>query len=653
MKNSIAKKVTRKVSAILIIALAVLFVASFWLVQRVVYNKTRSYARAVATVYIDLITYESDRQNKPISTDNAEMILQHGDYICKWYDVDFAYVFIPDTQTGKIKYLCVSQNEKFNKINPDDKYIGKIADYTLTKEELEVWCGNRLFSHSVTKSKTGHELSTMIRIKDRFGNKIMAGVDQSYKDVYLEIIGIFSILALIIILVILGVYFTVYMVIKRLVSKPAEVLSKNMTEFITDGNHTAITLDESGSDEYSMIASAFNCMTQNINSYINNINTLTREQEHQKTELDIAAKIQKGLLPKEHLNSDFYEVRTTMIPAKDVGGDFYCYLPLDDERVFVVIADVSGKGVSAALYMAVTLTLTVQYAKMNLSPAEILEKTNEALSQNNSQMLFATEFVGIYNSTSQEFTYSNAGHNLPYVISKDGITVLDKAKGSLLGLFTDEKYTQATTRLEVGDTIFLYTDGVTESTDSQKNFFGDARLKDVLKKFRQSHAYNAISFINDKLSEFSNGSEQYDDITMLTLNVKKTTTLLLDVDVAEFEKIKEAILSLPVSRPQQLKLCLCAEEWFVNICSYAFPDGVPDGEKIEFVLTLSDRVRMQFSDGGQPFNPLEHIVDIENYDIETQVGGLGNFIAVSNTDDSFYRYENGKNVLTLIKFIEE
>ncbi len=652
-KSSVAKGVTRRVSAILIIALAVLFVASYQMVQNTIYKKTKSYSKSVVKAYADLLIEESEKQSLPLDESFSPTIIEIGDKMCRWYDIDFAYLFIPNIKTGKIKYISVSQNKRFNKSNPTDRYVGKVSDYSLTDEEIEVWKGKRTISNSVTQSKSGHEISTMIRIKDKYGNWVMAGVDQSYEGVNAEIRKLFSILAIVIILVTLGVYFLVFIVIKRKVSKPAEIISNSMNGFVSDRNNFSQLLSEDGSNEYSMIASAFNRMTKDINEYINHINSLTAERERQKTELDIAAKIQKGFLPKEHLNSDYYELRTTMLPAKDVGGDFYYYMPLEDEKVLIIIADVSGKGISAALFMAVTLTLSVQFAKMNLSPSEILEKTNDTLAQNNSEMLFATEFVGIYDTKKAEFTYSNAGHNPPYIILKSDIKTLDGARGTLLGLYEGEEYTNETVKLNVGDTVFLYTDGVTETTDKYSNFFGEERLENELKCFRSSNAYNPISFIGEKLSVFSGGTEQHDDITMLTLNVKKTFKLSLDVNPDEFSKIKELILSLPIERTEQLKLCLCAEELFINICSYAFPDKIPENEKIEFSLMLSDRIKMRFEDGGIPFNPLESDIDIENYDFETQIGGFGNYIAFSNTDDAVYQYKNGKNILTLIKFYKE
>ena len=650
MKRSIAYKVTGRVSLICLLALAILFVASFLLVQNIISDKTEKYAEATLSAYSDLICKEIQEAGLPIRTENAEIFLEIGNDICRWYDVDFAYLFYPLEDTGNIRYICVSQNERFDEINPTDRYVGKVTEYTLTDEEWAVWHGERAASHSITESKSGHEISTMLRVQDAEGNYIMAGVDISYEEMRGEIIRLFAILALIIILVIIGINALVFFVIRRQVSRPAALLSQKMTDFIADGKRADIKLNEKGSDEYAMIAASFNAMAQNIDTYLADIGKLSREQERQQTEMDIASEIQKGFLPMEHLDSEFFEVRSSMQPAKDVGGDFYSYLPLDDRRVVTVIADVSGKGVSAALMMAVTMTLTVQYAKMGLSPAEILEKTNEALQQNNPAMLFATEFVGIFDSESGTYTYANAGHNPPYIITENGVTALTGAAGTLVGIYEGETYTENSVHLDVGDTVFLYTDGVTEATDAENRFFGETRLEETLRNFRNSHAYNPIAYVREVLKTHAGGSDPHDDITMLTLTVKKTAHLSLDVNVNELEKIKELILSQNLPREKQLQLCLCAEEWFVNICAYAFPDGVPAGEKIDFSLIFSDRITMVFSDGGMPFNPLEHILDIADYDMDSQVGGLGNFITVSSTDDIFYERKNNKNILTMIKF---
>ena len=234
-----------------------------------------------------------------------------------------------------------------------------------------------------------------------------------------------------------------YFLIRGSVFLPAKRISDSMADFIKNGQKSDVRLDESGSDEFAMIASSFNKMADNIDNYMQNIKALSSEHERQEVELDIASKIQQGLLAPGEFHSGNCEVYGMMTPAKNVGGDFYDYLHLDNGRILLTIADVSGKGMAASMFMAVTLVLMRQYAKMNYSPAEILSSVNGILSEHNPNMLFTTAFIGLYDPKTQEMTYSNAGHNIPYII-RDFPEPLDGARNIVLGLYENEQYTQTT-----------------------------------------------------------------------------------------------------------------------------------------------------------------------------------------------------------------
>lgn len=650
MKNSIAKGVAIRVLAILLVALAILFVASYFLVDNIITNNVKSTNEAMLKAYSDMVLDESLLSGVPITDENfAEEILQRGSYICELYEIDFAYLMIPNIESGKIKYLCVAQNKKFDEVNPNDKYIGKIASYSLTEDEKDVWHGKRKVSHSITEAKYNHEISTMMLIHDSFGHKVMAGVDHSYEDVHEKILKIFFILAIIIICVIIGIYLFVYLVIKRNISKPANILSKTMNEYITDGHRSKEKLEIKGNDEFSMISSAFNSMTDNISDYLNNINLLTREQEQQNTQLDIASRIQRGFLKDEYFQTNGCVIYADMIPAKHVAGDLYDYMPIGDDKFLTVIADVAGKGVSTSIFMAVTLILIREFAKMNMSPAEILSRVNDTLSENNPSMLFLTAIVGIYDSKTKTYTYANAGHNLPYIINNE-VTQLSGTQSTLLGIFPGEKFAENSITLDIGDTLFMYTDGVNEAINENKEFFGIDRLESILKEFTTAKKENLVDYVNQKVSEFVADAERHDDITMLCFSPAKTKNLVLGPNENEFEKIKKEILDLPIPRNEQLSLCLAAEECFVNICNYAYTDSNQKGD-VHIALNISNRITLRFSDTGMQFDPTKNILNIDDYDIENQVGGLGRFIAFNNVDDAKYEYKNGKNILTLTKYI--
>ena len=653
MKHSIARKVTRRVSLLLLAAAVILFIGAFQIVYSIVTKENRRYATAILGVYVDLLADESAQKGIPVDLEHTDSLLRYGEYLCDWYSIDYTYVFIPDTDAGTVTYLGVAFQDSRVPNAPDDNMIGRTVEHELRPDELAVWNGELFSTQYTVDNDYGYEVSTVMRLSDAFGNQALAGIDMSYYNVLNKIITNFAFLALMIAAVVVGVYIAVYRIVRKKVSQPAQLLSRHMQDFITDGKRSneKLAVADDGS-EYSMIAAAFNSMTDDIDRYVEDINALTRDQAHQQAELDIASRIQQGFLPPALLTAPHYEIRGIMTPAREVGGDLYDYVALDDSRILVVIADVSGKGMSAAMFMSVTLTLIRQFAKMGLAPNEILQRTNDSLSENNGEMLFVTAFVGIYDSQTCTLTYSNAGHNQPYIVGSK-LRKLEGGAGTLLGLFEGETYPQDTVPLDAGETLFLYTDGVSEAINAERQFFGTERLEEALRRFRSSHAENAVSYISDTVSAFSGDAERHDDITMLTLTAKQTTALSLAVDIREMEKIKAAILSLRLSRSLQLNLCLSAEECFVNICSYAFEGRDSSNERILFNLSVSDRVRMRFEDSGIPYDPLEQVILPEDYDMETQIGGLGKLISFSIADDAHYEYRDGKNVLTLTKYFEE
>lgn len=648
-ENSLAGRVTKRISMMLAVSMALLFIGSFLLVYRVVYTKTVSYLHSIVGVYSDLVIYQAE---VPIDEQHYEIGLLYGDYICKWYNVDYAYMYVPDIENGKLTYVYASCNDSKLDEMPDDHLIGYTKDYKLSDAELKAWNGEKPYAGVIKMNEYGNEFDLVMPVTDYYGNKVMSGVSFSCAQLFGQVIKFFIIFAIMIFAVIVGIYFAVYYLIKKRISDPAEELGKSMQEFLADGKRTPIELKGGEPDEYIMIAESFNTMSKNIDSYLENINAFTRDKEHRETELDIASHIQRGFLPQDFILNSVFEIRTEMIPAKDVGGDLYDYVMLDESRVLVAIADVSGKGISAALFMAVTMMLIRQYAGMNLTPAEILEKTNDFLSRNNPAMLFATAFVGIFDSKTKEFTYANAGHNLPYVIGNE-VKILDGAEGVLMGLFAGEKYSQNTVNLNIGDTVLMYTDGVTEAVNGRNEFFGDERLKNLVEEFRRTHKTDIVSYVNKAVTDYADGAERHDDITMLALTVKDTLEIFLDPEIREFERIKAAILGMPLPRSRQIELCVAAEEIFVNICSYAFEGKDAEGEKVRFTLSVSDKVEMRFEDSGQPFNPLESVEKPEDYDIDNHIGGLGKYIAFSSVDDAEYEYKDGKNIIILAKYFEE
>ena len=335
-----------------------------------------------------------------------------------------------------------------------------------------------------------------------------------------------------------------------------------------------------------------------------------------------------------------------MLPAKDVGGDLYDYQLLDDGRVFVAIADVSGKGISASLFMSRAITLLHQFMLTEPSPAKILAEYNDTLAVQNPSGLFITTFLAVWDPTTGVLTYSNAGHNFPYILS-DSLVILDGAHGVAAGLFEGEEYENYTVPFSAGDTLFLFTDGVNEAKNAGGGFYSTERLEEKLSGCITAGSAEVMADILRDLNSFTHGADQNDDITMLTLRIEQEPeerVLELSSELTQLTVIKEAIFALDVCDDMKMTLYLAAEEMFVNICSYAY--DAPG--KAEVRIARDDKgVSITLTDWGKPFDPTADLLDIEEYDHDHAIGGLGRFLTFSVADSYRYEYSDGKNILYL------
>ena len=647
LRKSLAGKITLQVAIVCVIALAILFTGVFYLVSKITRDESVRYAKNLASLYADVVLYKEEGSDVVIDDAFLTAAATCGNYICSWYRVDAAYIFIPDPENGTVTFLSMTRADSSQ--YPDSILpAGTVVQRQLTAEELAVWNGEQMFSGSENEDMI--DILTMAQSEN--GNRIMAGVSVSSASVNEEIRTSFRNLARVILLVFVVLFLVLDLVLYKRISVPAKEISRTMTEYMREGTHSSKRIGYSGEDELGLIAGSFNSMADNIDTYLENIRTLSGEKERQEAELDIASAIQMGFLSPGFMASKSCEIHALMKPAKDVGGDLYDYVQLDDDRTLIVIADVSGKGMAAALMMAVVLITVRQYAKLGQSPSQILYNVNNLLSERNPRLMFVTAFAAIYDASNKTLTFSNGGHNPPYLLS-DTLHELNTSSGTLVGLFKDEKYSEETIKLRTGDILFLYTDGVSEATNSKREFYGTKRLENTLTDAWNENKSDLVEVVRSSLADFAEGSEPHDDITMLTLTVKQSLKLLLDVDRSEFGKIREALLSLDVPRPLKLELCVAAEECFINICSYAYPEGVPSGERIVFTLEHSDRIVLRFEDRGIQYDPRESVTDPEEYDIDNQLGGLGKLIAFTVADEIDYEYTNGKNVLTITKYKKE
>jgi sigma-B regulation protein RsbU (phosphoserine phosphatase) len=274
-------------------------------------------------------------------------------------------------------------------------------------------------------------------------------------------------------------------------------------------------------DEIGRFATVFNRMMDDLQANIAGRLEATAARQAVESELELALKIQKTLLPGPFPADDAVHIATGFLPAKYVAGDFYDHFRLGPDTLVVAVADVSGKGVAAALFMAAARTALRNFSRTGVSPAETLEGVNRSLCAENRHVMFVTAFVGHYHIPSGRLVYANAGHNIPYRVRPGaGADPLGDATGPLLAVFEDARFANREMQLSHGDTLVLYTDGVVEAADAGGTLYGDERLEGLLGRHAESSADALCSAVADSVLSYCNGAPQ-DDVTLLVLRCSK------------------------------------------------------------------------------------------------------------------------------------
>ncbi len=278
-------------------------------------------------------------------------------------------------------------------------------------------------------------------------------------------------------------------------------------------------------DEMGALSDGFAGMIVELEDYMNNLQNVTAEKERIGAELNVATRIQADMLPSifpAFPNNPYIDLYASMDPAKEVGGDFYDFFMIDDKHLALVIADVSGKGVPAALFMVIAKTLIKNQVAMGKSPAEALENVNNQLADGNESCLFVTVWLAVLDLTTGEVIEANAGHENPALCRKDGNFGLIKLRHSpAVAMMEDMKYKERTFHIDPGDTLFVYTDGVPEATNKDMEMFGEERLEIALNKYKDLEMQDLLPAIRREVDEFVGDADQFDDITMLGFRLKE------------------------------------------------------------------------------------------------------------------------------------
>jgi ammonium transporter len=393
------------------------------------------------------------------------------------------------------------------------------------------------------------------------------------------------------------------------------------------------------------------------------------QRDRMEDELNIGREIQMSMVPlvfPPFPDHGEFSVFAALEPAREVGGDFYDYYFIDEERFCFCIGDVSGKGVPAALFMAMAKTLIKSRAADDRSTASILTHVNDELSVDNNNCMFVTIFSGILNIRTGELLYTNAGHNPPYLKRKDGaLRPLDQRHGPIIGAVEGIVYAEGRDTLEPGDLLLLYTDGVTEAMDVDDRLFSENRLAQMLASMDTDDAEKVVDNTVVAVKAFEGEAEQTDDITVLALAFHGSPADALMAErrivirshlpeiATVIEKFETFAEEFGVPRPIAMKFNLMFDDLLNNVISYAYQDD--DVHDIEVRMELAgERLIVTITDGGVPFNPLSVVTPRTDLALEDrEAGGLGIHLVRNLVDDVSYQRRIDKNVLTLMSHLQQ
>ena len=395
---------------------------------------------------------------------------------------------------------------------------------------------------------------------------------------------------------------------------------------------------------------------------------LEEANKRMSIELNFAREIQMGLVPlifPAFPTRHEFSIFGKLIPAREVGGDFYDFYFLDEDHLCFVIGDVSGKGAAGALLMAVSKTLIKSRAMDDFQPSSILTHVNDELSRDNKTSMFVTIFLGVLNIRTGHIEYTNAGHNPPFIKRADGsLEKVDAFHGPVIGAMPNLTYKQDTGILKKDDLIVLYTDGITEAMNEEEELFTEEKYEKFLHQDDITTAQKLVDQTVIEVKRHEGEAEQADDITVLALQFNGTSDVeergRLDVEIknqiAEMAVVEEEFETFAHKHgiPDEVrqKVSIVLDELLNNVISYAYRDEEEHIIEVQFVLT-GNRLVTTIRDDGSPFNPF----GLEPPEInlameERQVGGLGIHLVRSMMDEYMYHRQIGKNVVTLAKLID-
>ena len=432
------------------------------------------------------------------------------------------YLYVQKLEGNTVTYIMDADESE------DQCQLGMVTPVSSTAEVEHPENGIPAF---ISSGNFGWLVTSVEPVRDENGNPVaLVGVDISMNDImkdradYLRIVTIFMSIAVVVLIAVI-----LFGIAKALI-KPINMLSEATRSFVQDQSSerkedSAISrLNIRTGDEVETLCDSVKQMERDINRYIVNLTAITAEKERIGAELNVASQIQADMLPRifpAFPDRKEFDLYASMTPAKEVGGDFYDFFMIDDSHLGMVMADVSGKGVPAALFMVIAKTLIKNRSMMGGGPAEILKYVNDQLCEGNEAELFVTVWLAILDVTTGKGLAANAGHEHPAICRKDGKFDLEIYRHSpAVATMEGMRFREHEFELHPGDRLFVYTDGVPEATNKEKVLFGNERMLEALNSDPYAEPEQILNNVRTHIDAFVKDAEQFDDLTMLCIEYK-------------------------------------------------------------------------------------------------------------------------------------
>ena len=444
------------------------------------------------------------------------------------FSLAYIYVTVNDSDYTWRMYLYdtvnpLVQNSSVIELGHTSSLINKSEEYIENIRRV-MERGERYTTYSYNKETGGH-VTTSVPVLNSSGKPVaLVGVVKPMSEVttiqkqYLRS-------SLVAFLLFATVCLFVYVLfLRNKILNPLRSITEETSLFAQHkGQLSGVLKEITDRNELGTLARSVEKMSVDMNTYIDELTKSTAEKERLGAELDVATQIQANMLPRifpPYENHPEIELYASMSPAKEVGGDFYDFFMVDDDHFAVVVGDVSGKGVPAALFMVIAKTIIKNETLQGYSPSKVFELVNGQLCEGNDAGLFVTCWMGLLTISTGELVFANAGHTPPILCQNGDVSYLVTKPNLMLAGMDGMKYSEHSIKLGKGDRLFAYTDGVTEATNEREELYGEDRLLEAMKKTIGKTPQDALKIIKADVDAFVNAESQFDDITMLELGIK-------------------------------------------------------------------------------------------------------------------------------------